>query len=186
MKIASFNVNSLRARLDIVLHWLDQEQPEVLCLQETKVQDVDFPANDFENLGYQCIFRGQKSYNGVAIFSKIKIKNVKAGFDDEPKDQSRMIRIDIDGIAVVNTYIPQGYLPDSEKFKYKLNWFDRLGDYFESNFKASDPVIWLGDLNVAPLEIDVYDPKRLYGHVCFGPDVHKPFNCRGPRRQSVG
>lgn len=175
MKIASFNVNSLRARLDIVLNWLDQEQPEVLCLQETKVQDVDFPVDAFANSGYQYVFKGQKSYNGVAVFSKIKTKNVKAGFDDEPKDQSRLIRVDIDGIAVVNTYVPQGYLPDSEKFEYKLNWFDRLLDYFESNFKASDPVIWLGDLNVAPLDIDVYDPKRLYGHVCFGPEVHKAF-----------
>jgi exodeoxyribonuclease-3 len=175
MKIASFNVNSLRARLDIVLNWLDREQPEVLCLQETKVQDVDFPAEAFENSGYQYVFKGQKSYNGVAVFSKIKPENVKTGFDDDPKDQPRLIRVDIDGIAVVNTYVPQGYLPDSEKFEYKLNWYDRLLDYFESNFKPSDPIIWLGDLNVAPLEIDVYDPKRLYGHVCFGPDVHKAF-----------
>ena len=175
MKIASFNVNSLRVRLDIVLNWLDKEQPEVLCVQETKVQDVDFPSEAFVNSGYQYVFKGQKSYNGVAVFSKSKMKNIESGFDNEPKDKSRLIRVDIDGISVVNTYVPQGYLPDSEKFEYKLDWFDRLLDYFESNFKPSDPVIWLGDLNVAPLEIDVYDPKRLYGHVCFGPEVHKAF-----------
>ncbi len=173
MKVASFNVNSLRVRLPIVTNWLCENQPDVLCVQETKVQDKDFPAGAFDKIGYNYIFKGQKSYNGVAIFSKEKIKIDRAGFDDEPKDEPRLITAKIKGINIVNTYVPQGYLPDSEKFDYKLNWFDRLLDFFENNFEPNEPVIWVGDLNVAPKPIDVYDPVTLLGHVCFHPEVHK-------------
>ncbi|MHC4394523.1 MAG: exodeoxyribonuclease III [Planctomycetota bacterium] len=173
MKVASFNVNSLRVRLPIVLEWLREQQPDVLCVQETKVQDVDFPGDAFDETGYKYVFKGQKSYNGVAIFSRNEISNVKFGFDDEPKDQPRLIKAEINGIAVVNTYVPQGYLPESEKFDYKLNWFDRLLRYFDRNFKPTDAVVWVGDFNVAPLPIDVYDPVRLLGHVCYHPEVHK-------------
>lgn len=171
MKIASFNVNSIRARLPIVIQWLSEHQPDVLVVQETKVQDVDFPAEDFDNVGYEYAFKGQKSYNGVAIFSKSKITNVVSGFDDEPKDQARLIKSEIGKIAIVNTYVPQGYSPESEKFEYKLNWFNRLLKFFDRNFKPTDAVVWVGDFNVAPQPIDVYDPKGLSGHVCFCPEV---------------
>ncbi|MHC4488094.1 MAG: exodeoxyribonuclease III [Planctomycetota bacterium] len=173
MKIASFNVNSLRARLPIVLRWLAENRPDVLCVQETKVQDVDFPADAFEGAGYNYAFKGQKSYNGVAIFNRSKIANVGFGFDDEPKDEARLIRAEINGIFIVNTYVPQGYSPESEKFEYKLEWFGRLRAYFDENFRQGDAVIWTGDFNVAPEAIDVYDPERLLGHVCFHPEVHK-------------
>jgi len=173
MKVASFNVNSLRQRLPIVLGWLEENRPDVLCVQETKVQDVDFPGDSFENTGYKYVFKGQKSYNGVAIFSRCKIRNVEFGFEDEPKDQARLIKAEINGVVIVNTYIPQGYLPDSEKFEYKLDWFNRLGEFFDKNFKASDAVLWVGDFNVAPEAVDVYDPEGLLGHVCFHPEVHK-------------
>jgi exodeoxyribonuclease-3 len=173
MKVASFNVNSIRARLPIVTNWLCENQPDVLCVQETKVQDKDFPTEAFDEIGYNYIFKGQKSYNGVAIFSKEKFENVRSGFDDEPKDESRLIMAEINGINIINTYIPQGYLPDSEKFDYKLNWFDRLLDFFYRNLEPSEPVIWVGDLNIAPESIDVYDPVTLLGHVCFHPEVHK-------------
>jgi len=173
MKVASFNVNSLRARLPIVLAWLAETQSDVLCVQETKVQDVDFPAEAFDEAGYQCAFKGQKSYNGVAIFSRRKITNVEFGLPDEPKDEARLIRARINGITIVNTYIPQGYMPDSEKFEYKLNWFWRLGRYFDKNFNAADPILWVGDFNIAPEPIDVYDPEGLLGHVCYHPEVHK-------------
>ena len=173
MKVTSFNVNSLRARLALVLDWLSEHQPDVLCVQETKVQDIDFPSDAFDKTGYKYVFKGQKSYNGVAIFSKSQISNVKFGFDDEPKDQSRLIKGEINGIIIVNTYVPQGYLPESEKFEYKLNWFLRLGQYFDKNFKPTEPVLWVGDFNVAPQAIDVYDPEGLLGHVCFHPEVHK-------------
>ncbi len=173
MKIASFNVNSLRARLPIVLQWLAEYQPNILCVQETKVQDNDFPIEAFDETEYRYVFKGQKSYNGVAIFSRNEITNVESGFDDEPKDEARLIKAEINGIDVVNTYIPQGYLPESQKFEYKLNWFSRLLAFFEKNFEPTDPVLWVGDLNVAPQPIDVYDPVNLSGHVCFHPEVHK-------------
>ena len=173
MKVASFNVNSLRARLTIVLQWLDEHQPDILCVQETKVQDTDFPTDAFDRTEYKYVFKGQKSYNGVAIFSRSEISNVQFGFDDEPKDQPRLIKAEINGIVIVNTYIPQGYLPESEKFEYKLNWFNRLLTLFDKNFKPTDPVLWVGDFNVAPEPMDVYDPEALLGHVCFHPDVHK-------------
>ncbi|MFQ6036638.1 MAG: exodeoxyribonuclease III, partial [Sedimentisphaerales bacterium] len=131
MKVASFNVNSLRARLSIVLRWLTEHQPDILCLQETKVQDIDFPADEFERSGYKYVFKGQKSYNGVATFSKHPITNIKFGLPDEPQDEARLIKAEINGIVIVNTYVPQGYLPESEKFEYKLNWFDRLHRYFQ-------------------------------------------------------
>lgn len=175
MKIASFNVNSLRARLDIVHDWLKTASPNVLCVQETKVQDQDFPVDAFSDLDYHISFTGQKSYNGVAIFSKNEPTEVSFGLDDEPKDEPRLIRAHIQGISIVNTYIPQGHLPDSDKFKYKLDWFERLYTYFNTHFHPSDKVIWLGDLNVAPEAIDVHDPKRLMGHVCFCPEVTQAF-----------
>jgi len=173
MKVASFNVNSLRARLTIVLQWLAEYQPDILCVQETKVQDTDFPTDAFDRTEYKYVFKGQKSYNGVAIFSRSEISSVQFGFNDEPKDQPRLIKAEINGIAIVNTYIPQGYLPESEKFEYKLNWFNRLLTLFDKNFKPTDPVLWVGDFNVAPEPMDVYDPEGLLGHVCFHPDVHK-------------
>ena len=123
MKIASFNVNSIRARMNIVLGWLDKNQPDILCIQETKVQDDDFPIEAFDGTEYGCVFKGQKSYNGVAIFSRNEITKVKCGFDDEPKDESRLIKAEINGVNIVNTYIPQGYSADSEKFEYNLEWF---------------------------------------------------------------
>jgi len=171
MKIASFNVNSLRSRLPVVLAWLKKNQPDVLCVQETKVQDVDFPAEAFGKTKYRYVFKGQKSYNGVAIFSKTEVKNVGFGLVSEPKDEARLITAEIAGIVVVNTYIPQGYLPESEKFRYKLEWFERLLKFFKKNFGPADPIVWVGDFNVAPQPIDVYDPKGLLGHVCFCPEV---------------
>jgi len=173
MKIASYNVNSLRVRLPIVLQWLADSQTDVLCLQETKVQDGDFPTEAFDNIGYHYAFKGQKSYNGVAILSKRPIENIDYGLQDEPADEARLIRAEINGIVIINTYVPQGYLPDSEKFQYKLKWFGRLLKYFQQNFAPEDAVLWVGDLNIAPEPIDVYDPQALLGHVCFHPQVHK-------------
>lgn len=176
MKIASFNVNSLRVRLPLVLQWLTANEPVVLCVQETKVQDFDFPAGAFEEIGYRYAFKGQKTYNGVAIFSKSNIENVELGFENEPFDKPRLIKAEIDGVAIVNTYIPQGYLVESEKFEYKLDWFKRLRQFFESHFTPAEAVVWVGDLNVAPLPIDVHDPDGLFGHVCYNAEVHRALN----------
>jgi len=171
IKVASFNVNSLRARMPVVLQWLAGNRPDILCVQETKVQDADFPVEPFKEAGYDFAFKGQKSYNGVAIFSKEKLTGVEYGLDDEPRDEPRLIKAETCGIVIINTYVPQGESPESEKFRYKLNWFERLSRYFESRFKPADLLLWVGDLNIAPESIDVYDPQGLAGHVCFNPQV---------------
>jgi exodeoxyribonuclease-3 len=174
MKIASFNTNDIRARLSIIKGWLGRERPDVLCMQETKVQDEDFPKEAFEDISYHCTFRGQKSFNGVAVLSKTPPAKVSFGFDDgDEKAEPRMITAYINDIPIVNTYVPQGTAPDSERFQYKLQWFHRLRDYFSKHFQPSEHLLWVGDFNVAPEPIDVYDPEGLLGSVCFHPDEHK-------------
>jgi len=174
MKIASFNTNGIRARLPLIRAWLEKESPDVLCIQETKVQDQDFPGESFEELSYQCAFRGQKSFNGVAILSKTQPEKVVFGFGDgDEKEEPRMITAFIENVPIVNTYVPQGTAPDSERFLYKLDWFHRLHDYFSQHFQPTEPLVWVGDFNVAPEPIDLYDPEGLLGSIAFHPDEHK-------------
>ncbi len=173
MKIASFNANGIRARLPVILKWLKQESVDVLCVQETKVQDQDFPFKPFADEGYYCNFKGQKSYNGVAVISRHEPREVSTGFGDgDAQEKPRLIRVNIDGVEIVNTYVPQGRDPDSEHFKYKINWFDRLRNYFETNYTTDMPIIWTGDFNVALDPIDVYDPQKLLGSVGYHPKEH--------------
>lgn len=171
MQTATFNANSIRSRAQIIIDWLSENKPDILCVQETKVQDKDFPVDVFAETGYKFVFKGEKSYNGVAIFSKHKIADVEFGLDSEPKDEARMITAKTGGITVVNTYIPQGFEIDSEKYQYKLDWLERLLQYFKKNFKPTDKILWLGDFNIAPDAKDVYDPVALAGHVCFNPQI---------------
>ncbi len=174
MKIATFNANGVRARLPIIAKWLQEESPDVLCLQETKVQDADFPRQPFKDLGYHCSFRGEKSYNGVAMLSKAPPEGISFGFSDERAgEETRLMAARITGIPIVNTYVPQGYAPESEKFQYKLRWLERLRRCFSQHFQSDMPLLWVGDFNVAPEPIDVYDPKRLLGSVGFHPAEHK-------------
>lgn len=171
-KIATFNANSIRARMPQIINWLSREQPNVLCIQETKVQDKDFPVQPIEEAGYHVIFRGQKSHAGVAIISKTIAQDVDAGLDDgETPDAPRLLRATYGGIHVVNTYVPQGRAPDSEHFQYKLRWFERLHAFFERHYDPHDRLVWVGDFNVATEDIDVYNPKGLRGHVDFNPEV---------------
>ncbi len=176
LKIATFNVNSIRKRLPIVLQWLKRNTPDVFCLQETKVQDCEFPLSDFGGSGYHVTFRGMKSYNGVAVLSRSVPKYVSYGFDDggEP-DEARLIRAMIDGITIVNTYIPQGASLDSPKYSYKLEWYKRLRVYFSKHLSNKKPVIWCGDMNVAPEPIDVDNAKAKKKHVCFHEDVRREY-----------
>jgi exodeoxyribonuclease-3 len=170
--VATWNVNSIRSRLHALLPWLKTVGPDVVCLQETKVQDPNFPVAAIEEAGYYPVFRGEKSYNGVAILSRTPIEAVRCGLDDGgPPDEPRLIVGEVNGIPIVDTYVPQGRDPEHEMFAYKLEWFDRLRAYFASHFSPDEPLIWTGDLNVAPEPIDVHDPKRLMGHVCFNPRV---------------
>ena len=173
-KIATFNANSIRTRLGQILDWLDREQADVLCIQETKVQDKDFPAQPIEDAGYHVIFRGQKSYAGVAIISKTAPEDVAAGFDDDHEDGTdvpRLLRAVYHGVTVVNTYVPQGRELESEHFQYKLRWLARMRQLFERHYTPDDLLVWVGDLNVATEDIDVHDPKGLRNHVDFHPDA---------------
>jgi exodeoxyribonuclease-3 len=176
MKIATFNVNSLRKRLSVVLDWLERHQPDVLCLQETKVQDSEFPLLALAPSGYEITFRGMKSYNGVAILSRKKPEAVYYGFDDggDPED-ARLLRVVIQGIPIVNTYVPQGFEIDSPKYAYKLDWYGRLRRYFDAHLSPAKPAIWCGDVNVAPRPIDVHSPEKHLKHVCYHEDARKAY-----------
>ncbi|MCG3205075.1 MAG: Exodeoxyribonuclease III [Elusimicrobia bacterium] len=168
MKIATFNVNSIRKRLPIVTEWITKNQPDVMCLQETKVEDKLFPLDPLQNLGYHVTFRGMKAYNGVATLSKEKPSKVVYGLKEGPDSEDfRIIQTVIYGIPIFNTYIPQGYLIDSPKYQYKLTWFQQLRKVFEDRLNPSKPALWLGDLNVAPSPLDVHHPERHKKHVCY-------------------
>jgi exodeoxyribonuclease III len=175
-KIATYNVNSIRSRLHIVIPWLKRNLPDVLCMQETKVEDDFFPVPAFADAGYGVIFSGAKQHNGVAIASLKAPENVIYGLsDDGHPDRDRLLAAVFSGIVVVNSYVPQGRDKETEFFKYKLEWFKRLKNFFSQYWSPETPLIWCGDINVAPENIDVHDPKRLLGHVCFTPEVSEAF-----------
>jgi exodeoxyribonuclease-3 len=174
LRLATYNCNSIRTRLELVLDWLDRQSPDVLCLQETKVQDTEFPAGSFEALGYQVTCRGQKAHAGVALLSRDEPQDVTFGFDDgDEPDEARLIRARIGDITVFNTYVPQGRTTDSPHFEYKLKWLARLRAFFDRHHTPYDALVWVGDFNVAPEPIDVYDPKRLEKHVDFHPGARQ-------------
>jgi exodeoxyribonuclease-3 len=175
MKIATFNCNSVRSRLDIVLDWLAKNTPDYLCLQETKVQDEEFPLDAFRTAGWQIAFKGQKSYNGVAIISKKPADEVSFGLDTEPADAPRLLHARFGQLHIVNTYVPQGREIDHEMYAYKLAWFARLKKYFEARFTPAIPVLWCGDLNVARQPIDVTNPQTKKDHVCYHQSVRDAF-----------
>ena len=175
MKIATYNVNSIRSRMHIVLPWLRENSPDYFCMQETKVADAGFPAAEFEALGYHVVFKGDKQYKGVAIASKPKPQKITFGFDSEPVDSDRLIIATYKDLTVINTYVPQGQEIESPQFAYKLEWFARFKKYLQKHFQPENEIIWCGDLNVAPEDIDVHDPKRILGHVCFNPEIWKAY-----------
>ncbi|MEN9861290.1 MAG: exodeoxyribonuclease III [Vulcanococcus sp.] len=174
MRIASWNVNSVRTRLDQVLAWLEAQQPDVLCLQETKVADELFPSTAFEQLGYQCAISGQKAYNGVALISRRPMDDVQIGFTglltDDPQatelsDQKRVISALIDGIRVLNLYVPNGSSLSSDKYTYKLAWLACLERYLAAQHDEGDPLCMVGDFNIGPEARDLHDPDRLSGGI---------------------
>jgi len=169
MKIATYNVNSIRRRLPIVLDWIAEHKPDVMCLQETKVQDEDFPVDAIRTAGYHASFRGMKAYNGVATLTRTPPERVVHGLHEGADNEDfRIIQTIVSGIPIINTYVPQGYSISSEKYALKLVWFRRLRAYFESALSPDTPAIWLGDLNVAPEPIDVYHPEKRVND----PDFH--------------
>ena len=162
MRIATWNVNSLNARMERVEEWLADAAPDVVCMQETKLADSKFPALAFQTLGYDSAHRGQGQWNGVAILSKVGIDDVVADFDDgdEADPEARLITATCGGVRVSSVYVPNGRSLDHEHYQYKLAWLDRLNKMLSSADPDQDRVV-CGDFNIAPADIDVYDPKKF-------------------------
>lgn len=180
MRTATYNCNSIRTRLDLVLDWLPRAQPDLLALQETKVVDELFPVAPFRALGYHVVHRGMKAYNGVALLSRRPPDEVAFGFDDAgPADEPRLLHARFGALHVVNTYVPQGRAIDHPMFAYKVDWFARLRRWFAARFTPADSVLWLGDLNVAAEPIDVNNPEDREDHVCYHAAARRAFaDCR--------
>ena len=169
MLIATWNVNSVRTRLSQITNWINNVNPDILCLQETKVIDKAFPSSQFEELGYKVIVNGQKSYNGVAIISKFNFDNVIKGFTNEANEknisiefneQKRLISADINGFKIINVYVPNGSSIGSDKFDYKIKWLNHLSSFLDEQVKEEDLVCFLGDFNIAPDDIDIHSPQK--------------------------
>jgi exodeoxyribonuclease III len=165
MQIATWNVNSIRTRLEIVTNWLHQNPVDVLCVQETKVTDEQFPMAAIEACGYHVYISGQKSYNGVAMFSKQPLTNVSCGFAGvlasetvgDLDDQKRVITGNLDGVQIVNLYVPNGNMVTSEKYPYKLSWLELLGQYLDTTIKSGQSSICVcGDFNIALEDLDIH------------------------------
>lgn len=176
MRIATFNANSIRVRLNTVLKWLSDYAPDALCIQETKCEDRDFPAQAITDAGYHVAFRGEKSYNGVALITRAKPSEVTFGFEDgESPDGTRLLCARLGPVHVVNTYVPQGREIDHAMYQYKLRWFQRLKSCFDAKFTPRSKMVWLGDLNVAPDFPDIHNAQDQLQHVCFHEDVRRAF-----------
>jgi exodeoxyribonuclease III len=170
LKIATWNVNSLRVRLPHVLKWLEREQPDLLALQETKLRDDDFPADTFADRGYTALFSGQAAYNGVAILSKKSPENVAHGIGEGFADeQRRVLAATVGGLRVYSLYVPNGERVDSDKYRYKLEWLAALRRLLATELERHPLLLVVGDFNVAPEDRDVYDPRAWAGKVLCSP-----------------
>ena len=168
MKIATWNVNSILARVPHVMRWLDTEQPDALCMQETKCTDDKFPFDEFAAHGYKCISFGQQSYNGVAIATREECQVSLRGYPgDDETQQSRLVTTTVGGIQVVNVYVPNGQMVGHEKYRFKLDWLRRLREFFNEHYDPMQPVLLCGDFNVAPEERDVHDVRLWQGRILF-------------------
>jgi exodeoxyribonuclease-3 len=165
MKIATWNVNSLKVRLPHVLQWLAENPVDVLCLQETKLTDDKFPIAAIEMAGYQVVFSGQKTYNGVAILSKLPITDVLKNNPRFQDEQQRILSATIDGVRVVCAYVPNGQSVDSDKYRYKLGWLAALHDWLADETCGHSNLAVVGDYNIAPEDRDVHDPLAWVGQV---------------------
>jgi exodeoxyribonuclease-3 len=176
MKIATWNVNSLKVRLPQVLDWLAASTPDVLCLQETKLIDVNFPAEAIEDAGYHVVYAGEKTYNGVAVISRDPATDIVTdppGLDD---GQRRVLAVSCNGLRILNLYVVNGQEVGSDKYAWKLEWLSRISRYVDSQLKEYDHVVVLGDFNIAPQDRDVHDPEAW----------HERILCSTPERQALG
>ena len=165
MKLATWNVNSLRVRLPHLTDWLAQVMPDVVCLQELKLDDAKFPRAELEAVGYQSAFSGQKTYNGVAILSRSALRDMSAGIPGFQDEQKRVVAGTVDGVRVICVYCPNGQAVGSEKYAYKLRWFTALKEYIAAEFSRHPKLAVAGDFNVAPEDRDVHDPKAREGQI---------------------
>jgi exodeoxyribonuclease III len=172
MRVATWNVNSIRARKERLLRWLEAQQPDVLCLQELKTADEQFPWEDVRQHGYHAVVSGEATYNGVAILSRQEPRDVERGLSDQVGDpQARLVAATLDGVRVLCAYAPNGGLVGSDKWAYKLAWLKRLRAHLERRHRLDEPLVVCGDLNVAPEERDVKHPRTWESTVLFHPEA---------------
>src|SRR6187402_1717373 len=176
MKIATYNVNGVNGRLPVLLRWLAETAPDVVCLQELKAPDEKFPEQQIIDAGYHAIWHGQKSWNGVAILSRTPIKELRRGLPGDPDDtHSRYIEAFVNDMVIGCLYLPNGNPAPGIKLDYKLRWFERLTEHAAGLYAHGLPVILAGDYNVMPTELDVYKPERWVDDALFRPEVRTAF-----------
>ncbi len=185
IKIATWNVNSIAARLPVATKWLgdmaSEQRPDIIGLQEIKCVDGKFPADEFASLGYQSVVFGQPTYNGLAMLVKNEMAGgglevIQKNLPDDPDDaQRRLLAVRTGGVTVINIYLPNGQSTDSPKYIYKLDWMARLQQYLATAFDPGQPLVLMGDFNVAPAAIDVYDPKFWEGRILFSPPEREAY-----------
>jgi len=176
MKIATWNVNSLKVRLPDVLTWLKSAQPDVLCLQEIKMLTENYPFKELEDAGYTSIASGQKTYNGVATLSKIPQTDPVFDFPDLADPSRRILCSTIGDVRVLNIYVPNGQSVGSDKYDYKLNWLKHCCDFIAAEFQQHEKLIVLGDFNIAPEDRDIHDPITWAGHILCSKSEREAFN----------
>lgn len=178
MKIATYNVNGVNGRLSVLLRWLEETKPDVVCLQELKAPQEKFPIEAITDAGYNAIWHGQKQWNGVAILSRgLEINEIGRGLPGDPDDlQSRYLEAMVGGIVICCLYLPNGNPAPGPKFDYKLRWFERLTARASALMKMKTPVVLVGDFNVMPTELDVYKPERWVNDALFRPETRAAFN----------
>ncbi len=180
LRIATWNINGIKARIELLLRWLDEEKPDIVGLQEIKSVDEGFPRAEIEALGYNVETHGQKSWNGVALLSKLPFDEVQRGLPgDDADEQSRLIEgvfsTSAGVVRVCNIYLPNGNPVDTEKFPYKLRWMDRLNDYVAGRLELEEPFIVMGDYNLIPAPIDAHDPDAWWGDALYRPESLERF-----------
>jgi exodeoxyribonuclease-3 len=169
--VATFNAASVRARLPILVEWLAEHEPDLLAIQETKVEDEKFPTEAFEEVGYHAVLNGQKSWNGVATLTREPVTRVVKGFaDDAFEEDARIIACELRGVTFINTYVPNGNAVGTDKFAYKLRWLERFNQLLRERYQPDQPLVWLGDINIAPTPDDVYNSPKMLGQVGHNPE----------------
>jgi exodeoxyribonuclease III len=177
LKVATYNVNGINGRLPVLLRWLEEDAPDIVCLQELKAPDEKFPEKAIRDLGYDATWQGQKSWNGVAILSRVgEIQETRRGLPGESGDtHSRYIEAAVAGILIGGLYLPNGNPRPGPKFDYKLRWFERLIDHAAGLLATGLPVMLAGDFNVMPTDLDVYKPERWHDDALFAPEIREAY-----------